>query len=251
MHYKVNWLTSTVSTNILTMEMGRQGAPPLTVVAADEQTGGRGRLARSWFSPPGSGLYFSVLLKPAIPPADLPKITLAAAVAACRAIESVCRLRPSLKWPNDLLLNNKKFGGILAETEAVHESAAAAPLVVVGFGLNITTAPAELPPELKDMATSLLAFCGRSFSRKLILQAVVDQLQRKITLLESSGFAEIIAEWQTYDAMQGVNLAWLTPQGEIVSGKGLGVNKDGLYLVKDDAGAIHEVMSGDIKLASR
>ena len=109
-------LKVTESTNSVALVMGREGAATGTVVVAESQTGGRGRLNRQWISPPDTGLYFSLILRPELAPENLARVTLAAGLAVCKAVETECGVLPAIKWPNDLLLDGKKFGGILTET---------------------------------------------------------------------------------------------------------------------------------------
>ena len=145
------------STNDLAKELAVQGAPEGTVVVAEAQTGGRGRLGREWDSPPGVGLYVSLVLRPMLPPMELPQITLTTAVAVVRAVRRVAGVAPGIKWPNDLLLNGKKLGGILTEMETESDRIRH---VVVGLGLNVNNP--GFPPELAATATSLTLTAGRS-----------------------------------------------------------------------------------------
>lgn len=242
-------LASTESTNTVAMEMARQGAPAGTVVVAETQTAGRGRLARTWLSPPGAGLYFSVILRPSLLAADLPKITLAAGVAACQAIESQCAIAPRIKWPNDLLLGGRKFGGILTESEP---QAGSDPqggyLVILGIGLNVTTPTDFFTGDLAKQATSLLEFSGRSFSRETLLWAILERIDSIIQQVESIGFQDVLFEWRKRDAMLGESLAWMTAGGLVVSGEALGLDDSGAYHIRDAAGTVHEVLSGDLNL---
>ncbi|NTV13661.1 MAG: biotin--[acetyl-CoA-carboxylase] ligase [Desulfobulbaceae bacterium] len=243
----VNFLAQTASSNDDALALARQGAANGTMVVAECQNRGRGRLGREWLSPPGVGLYCSFILRPDLEPADLPKLTLAAGVVASRAVESVTALRPLLKWPNDLWLNEKKIGGILAEARFDQ----GVPVVILGIGLNVNTAPESFPPELHGKATSLLIHSGREFSRSSLLAALSGEVTSVIARLEREGFAGILAEWQELDANQGRELEWLTQSDQVVRGLSLGLDEDGLLRIRDAAGVIHEVISGDISLAGR
>lgn len=220
-------------------------APAGTVVVAERQSRGRGRLGREWWSPPGVGLYCSLILRPRLAPADLPKLTLAAGLAASRAVEAITGLRPLLKWPNDLWLAEKKIGGILAETRFAQGEA----LVVLGIGLNINTAAAAFPPDLLGKVTSLLIHSGREFARSTLLLALWEEVMAVVAELEQQGFAGILADWRARDATLGRELAWLTQTGQVVRGLSLGPDADGLLRIKDGAGRVYEVLSGDISLA--
>ena len=144
------------STNDLAKELAARGAPEGTLIVAEAQSRGRGRLGRQWNSPPGTGLYVSLLLRPPLPPTEMPQITLTTAVAAARALKRVTGVAPGIKWPNDLLLAGKKLGGILTEMETESEQIRH---LVVGLGLNVDTR--AFPEELAATATSLALGLGR------------------------------------------------------------------------------------------
>lgn len=242
----VNFLAVAASTNDESLALARGGAPSGTMVVAERQSGGRGRLGREWLSPPGVGLYCSLVLRPQLEPADLPKLTLGAGLAASRAVETVTGLRPRLKWPNDLWLNEKKVGGILAEARFDQAS----PVVVLGIGLNVNTGAALFPPELREKVTSLLLHSGREFVRSALLAALADEVMAMAARLEREGFAGILADWRERDATLGRELAWLSQSGQVVRGRSLGPDDDGLLRIRDGAGRVHEVISGDISLAT-
>lgn len=246
--HPVHFLEATGSTNTVAMNLAHQGAPARTLVVADSQSAGRGRLARQWLSPPGCGLYVSFLLRPRLALADLPKITLAAGVALCRAVIASTAAPVQLKWPNDLLLHGKKCGGILTETGSL--LAEGPPLVVLGIGLNVNTPLAALPAELRDKATSLAAAGGREFPRGPLLTALLREVDAVLARLEAGEFTGILAEWRQHDGLVGQRLAWLTPQQAVVTGISLGPDTEGRLHIRDDHGLVHEVLSGDLTLAS-
>ena len=188
----VHYFETLNSTNDLAKELAAQGAPEGTVVVAEAQTRGRGRLGREWNSPPGVGLYVSLVLRPMLPPMELPQITLTTAVAVVRAVRRVTGLAPGIKWPNDLLLNGKKLGGILTEMETESDRIRH---VVVGLGLNVNN-PA-FPPEVAATATSLTLAVGRSFSRVLLLQAWLEEFEELYGRFLNQGFPEILEEWKS------------------------------------------------------
>ena len=241
----VKRLACTDSTNSVAWALAREGAPAGTVVVAEAQTQGRGRLARAWVSPPAAGLYFSMILRPTLAVKDLAKIPLAAAVAVCQAVEAHCALQPAIKWPNDLLWGGRKFGGILTETGPIRTGAN---LVVLGIGLNVTTPPTAFPAALQDRATSLLLATGQAFGKEALLSAVLARLDLVMARLAGADFAALLNEWRRRDALQGATLSWLTPGGEVVSGVALGLDDEGGYRIRDRAGVIHEVLSGDLAL---
>ena len=238
-------LTQTESTNSVAMALGLNNAPAGTLIIADTQSKGRGRLGKSWYSEAGTGLYFSLVLRPSLPLVDLPKITLAAGVGVCQAIEEQTNLFPGLKWPNDLLLAGRKFGGILTETGPCRS---ARPLVILGIGINVLTPQAAFPENLQQKATSLLTHSSKEVCRGKLLSSILVRLEKIFTLLEQGGFQEILAAWKVRDAYRDANITCLTPEGRVISGISLGPDEHGVLHIRDDEGKIHEVFSGDISL---
>lgn len=246
--HPVHFFSSTGSTNDLALVLGNTGAPDSTLVVADSQSEGRGRLeGRIWHSPPGTGLYFSLILRPRLAPADFPKLTLAAGLALCKGLESHTPCRPGLKWPNDLFLHGKKCGGILTETQAVASGGQTA--VVIGIGLNVNTPPETFPVELRTKGTSLLAETGTFHARGPLLTAILAELDLVVARLEQGDFPGILAEWRHRDIHAGQHVSWLPPQGKIITGISLGPGAEGFLHIRDGQGEIHAVISGDISLA--
>jgi BirA family biotin operon repressor/biotin-[acetyl-CoA-carboxylase] ligase len=249
---KIIRLDVTESTNLMALEAGEQGAAPGTVVAASSQTGGRGRLNRSWLSPPGMGLYFSVILRPKIAPENLPKITLAAGLAVCKAVEAAYGIFPKIKWPNDLQLDGRKFAGILTETGSMQNvSTGQQPLVVVGVGLNLFPPAGGFPAELKERATALSLHGDSEVSGEILMEACVSFIEEGVQRLQMGDFAEILQEWMQRDAIKDKILTWVTPRGQKVTGVSLGPDADGILRIRDAAGTIHAVLSGDISLVEK
>ena len=245
-------LKVTESTNSAALEIGEKGATPGTVVVADSQTGGRGRLKRSWLSPPDMGLYFSLLLRPDLAVESLPKITLAAGLAICKAVEFEYGVFPQIKWPNDLLLEGRKFGGILTETGDLQNlSNRQKPLVVVGVGLNLYLPESGFPPELMGRATSLSLHTDKKISADILLEACVNAIEEVVQSLEKGYFSKILSAWKQRDAAQGKILTWVTPHGKKLAGVSLGPDADGILHIRDQKGTIHEVLSGDVNLVGK
>ncbi len=172
------------STNRYAMEQAEAGAPHGSVYVADEQTAGRGRGAHLWASPPGAGLYVSVLLRPRLAPADILWLSLAAGLAVRTAVERGTSLACDLRWPNDLLLGRRKFCGILTELNAEVTRVRHA---VIGIGINVHQ-PA-FPEELRSVATSLWMETGRAWPRQALLQALLESLEREVIALSEPGAA--------------------------------------------------------------
>ncbi len=247
--HEVRFFEQTASTNDVAMELGRAGAATGTLVVAETQTTGRGRLGRAWLSPPGMGIYLSMVLRPRLAVTELARVTLAGGLAACQAVERLTGLAPAIKWPNDLLLDGRKVGGILTETGAIRPGEPV--LVVLGVGINVLTPPAAFPEELRGRATSLAGHGGRQYRRGDLLVALVEEVERQVARLERGEFAGLLDEWRQRDATLGRRLAWLTPAGTVVEGVALGPDDQGLLHIRDDGGRIHEVMSGDLDLLQR
>ena len=240
------------STNSFALEAGEKGSASGTVFVAASQTKGRGRLNRSWLSPPGMGLYFSLLLRPNLAAEDLPKITLAVGLGICKTVEAVYGLSPQIKWPNDLLLSGKKFGGILTETGSLQSmSAGVPPLVVVGIGLNLFPPEGGFPPELRERATSLALHVNREISADMLLEAGIEAIEKVVTRLEKGDFPEILNEWMQRDASRGKVLTWITPRGKRVTGISLGPAADGVLRIRDREGTVHIILSGDVTMEGK
>jgi BirA family biotin operon repressor/biotin-[acetyl-CoA-carboxylase] ligase len=236
----VHYFETLNSTNDLAKELAAQGAPEGAVVVAEAQTGGRGRLGREWDSPPGAGLYVSLVLRPMLPPMELPQITLTTAVAVVRAVRRVAGLAPGIKWPNDLLLNGKKLGGILTEMETESDRIRH---VVVGLGLNVNNP--GFPFELAATATSLTLEAGRTFSRVHLLQAWLEEFEELYSRFLNQGFPEILEEWKDSAVTLGKMVTVRQGPREI-SGQATDVAPDGALLLRIANGEMVRVTSGEI-----
>jgi BirA family transcriptional regulator, biotin operon repressor / biotin---[acetyl-CoA-carboxylase] ligase len=181
-HNKLHFFPTIHSTNTHAMAEAEAGAPDGSVYFADEQTAGRGRGAHSWASPPGSGLYVSILLRPAIAPADVLWLSLAAGLAVRHAVQQVTSLECDLRWPNDLLFGSRKFAGILTELNAEVTRVRHA---VIGIGINVHQP--QFPDDLRDSATSLYIETGRDWPRQELLIALLQSLHREVSALTTSG----------------------------------------------------------------
>ncbi len=228
------------STSDLAKELGSRGAPEGTLVAAETQHAGRGRLGRQWESPPSVGLYVSLVLRPTLPPTELPQITLTAAVAGVLALQRATGLTPGIKWPNDLLLNGKKVGGILTEMETESDQIR---YLVLGWGLNVNNP--DFPPELTPIATSLLLAAGRKFSRVAILQAWLEEFEALYERFLKRDFADILEAWKEHALTLG-QLVTVRQGSREIHGQALDVDGDGALLVETRPGEIVRVTSGEI-----
>ena len=192
---RVHWLESTASTNDLAARLAESGAEEGTIVVAERQTAGRGRHGRVWFSPPGAGLYVSVIVRPASDgsndenPAAL--LTLASGVAIAEAVRAVTGLPAEIKWPNDVLIGGRKLAGILAEAAV---QAGMLQFVVVGFGVNLR--PAAYPPELAPRVTSIEAETSRPADRAVLVAEILAAMGERCADLRAGRFDAILSAWR-------------------------------------------------------
>jgi BirA family biotin operon repressor/biotin-[acetyl-CoA-carboxylase] ligase len=240
------WYEAIDSTNARALEMARNGVPDQTVVAAESQNRGRGRLGRAWVSPPGTGLYVSIVLRPQLEPEHLSQMTLMAGVAVCRAIDSEAGIFTRIKWPNDVLADGKKIAGILAESTGISSQRKTA--VVLGIGINVETPPEAFPQELRSRAASIFAVTGKIVPKGALLKRLLAEINQLTEALEGGGFAKILAEWKGRDATLGKRLNWITTAQQVICGVAMGPDEKGHLHIKDSSGTVHEVVSGDINL---
>ncbi len=219
-----------------------QGAPHGAAVVAEEQTAGRGRRGRSWLSPPGKNLYLSLILRPQLPPARAPELTLVAAVAACEALRAL-GCRAGIKWPNDLQVAGKKLGGILTE---LHATPGQVDFVVLGIGINLNLAAADLPPELQSIATSAQIELGAPVDRAAFLADLLARLERWSERHLESGFDAIRQRWTKLSTTVGARVR-VQLTGQLLEGQALGLDPSGALQIRTDAGAVQTVLAGDVE----
>jgi len=243
---KVHFSPVTGSTNTDAMAAAREGAPHGSVFLADEQLAGRGRGDHMWHSTAGEGLYVSVVLRPRMAPAHLPIVPLAAGLAAANAILTASRLKVDLRWPNDLLIDGRKFCGILTEMHAEPDRIHYA---VIGIGMNVNQA--KMPSDLADIGTSLRIETHRIHSRFELLIRLLRSFDRYYNQFLADGATPILrrfAEVSTYFKGKRVRI---TTAGESFTGTTAGLEPSGVLRVRrDDGRGVVPVLSGDIAEAS-
>lgn len=232
------------STNTEAKALAAQGAPHGTVLIADSQTGGRGRLGRSFASPSGKGVYLSMILQPQVPAEQLMHLTCWAGVAACDAIEKSTGLHPKIKWINDLIYENRKIGGIL--TELGFDGGANAAYAVVGIGINCLERPEDFPPELAKMAGSLAMFTDSPVSRAQVAASLIQSLNRAFPSLLSQKEA-LMRRYRSLCLTLGREVQILSPAGSR-RGTALDVTKDGALLVRFPDGHQEAVSAGEVSV---
>jgi len=239
------YLNETDSTNTRARELAVQGAPEGTLVIAGKQTKGRGRRGRIWFSPPGGGIYFSLILRPVISPSETPRITLMTAVVAAETLISLLKLRLRIKWPNDILVNGKKLAGILTEISTDMD---AVNYIIVGLGLNVNTRFEDLPKEIKKTATSILIETGKQFPRVKLIQRYLKLYEIFYDMFKNNDFEPIMNRWRELADIIGKQIK-VDVIGKTHIGKVVDVDNDGVLILKDNKGKLQRIFSGDVTLA--
>jgi len=228
------------STNTEVARLAAVGAEEGLAVVADEQTAGRGRLQRAWSSPKGAGLYFSILLRPRLEPERWPLLTFVAALATGDALFEASNVQTDIKWPNDLLANERKICGILAEAIETPTGRA----VVVGIGINLTND--AFPADLINVATSVVNESGRAAEREAILAALLQALARWYALLqEPDGAVKIAAAWSSRSSWATDKLVQVTNGAETLHGYTRGIENDGALRLETAQG-IQLIRAGDV-----
>lgn len=237
------YFTTIDSTNTRAKEMAAQGVPHGTVLIADSQTGGRGRMGRSFHSPAGCGIYLSMILRPDCPAKDLMHLTCATAVAAADGIQAAAGLRPGIKWTNDLVAGRKKLGGIL--TELSLDSNGNVEYAVIGIGINCSQKTGDFPEELRGIATSLQLAAGKAIDRAGVIAQILAALQRM-----SENLRDPIATLDRYRAdciTVGQEIS-LVRGDEVRHGKALDVDDNGALVVEFADGTKQAVQSGEVSI---
>ena len=230
------------STNTRAKELALSGTGEGTLVIAESQTAGRGRLGRSWHSPPGSNIYLSLVLKPKLQPARVPLLTLAAGLAASKAIEGVIGQTPAVKWPNDLLLSHRKVAGILAEMDIKDSHVS---FVVLGIGINVNLSESELPAELAAQAGSLFMATGRKWNRVEILSAFLHEMEKYYYILCQGRYEEILTPYRAVCQTLGTHVRFVR-QSRLIEGKARDVAQSGELTVELSDGKIIYLAAGEV-----
>lgn len=238
---EVHYFSEIDSTNNEAKKLAANGCPEGTIVVAETQATGRGRLARGWFSPFGKGIWLSVVLRPPFGPMDAAKCTLMAAVGVNRAINKVTAAGCGIKWPNDILWNGRKLVGILTEMSAEMD---AINYVVIGMGINVNID--EFPEEIASTATSLSIITGQPVSRITLLSAILCELENVYMLVKDSGFAPVLAAWRKESITLGQEVS-VSGFENSFTGKAIDIDADGALLVKTTQG-IERVLAGDVSI---
>lgn len=231
------------STNRWAKRLAAEGAVEGTLVLAESQTQGRGRLGRSWASAPGRGLWFSVILRPKINSAELAGMTILTAVSMAQAINGATGIQPLIKWPNDLVFNGRKIAGILAE---VNGEADLVNYLIIGLGLNVNHIKSDFPEELRSTATSLRMVNGSWLPRRPILQEFLRIFEGNYQTLATTGLSEIIKYAKVHSATLGKTIRVNQGYHRILTGEAVDLDYDGSLWLKEPSGEMVHVYAGEI-----
>jgi BirA family biotin operon repressor/biotin-[acetyl-CoA-carboxylase] ligase len=231
------------STQIVAQRLAEEGAGEGTLVIAEQQNAGRGRMGKPWHSPKGKGIWMSLVLRPTIPIHFTPQLTLLTAVAVCRAIRKVTALPVAIKWPNDLLIEKRKICGILLESTAEDERLR---YVIAGIGISVNLEEDDYPEHLKTIATSLRLASGHKVDRIQIIKHVWEEFEALYDLYQEKGFEPIRTAWEALTMSLGSTVRANTPKGPI-EGTALSIDEMGALVVKLADGEIVKLYSAEIQ----
>jgi BirA family transcriptional regulator, biotin operon repressor / biotin---[acetyl-CoA-carboxylase] ligase len=233
------------STNDAAYELAENGIGEGTVVLAEEQGRGKGRQGRSWQSPPKGGIYMSCVLRPRMAPNEIARITLLAAVAVAKSVRKATGLNAMIKWPNDILIDNKKVCGILTEMKAEQDSV---DFVILGIGINVNTPLKGLPRGATSLREEMRGAGGKTvLSRVDLARKIMEALESEYHTLKERGFRPIIEEWGRLSAMLGSRIR-VVLQNRAFGGQAHDIDPDGSLVVRLDSGTLEKVSSGDVEM---
>ncbi len=232
------------STNIIAKEKAlhrAEGIEEGTLIIAERQSAGKGRLGRKWFSPVG-GIWLSVILYPQLSPSYISRITLMTAVAAVKAIKICTQIKSQIKWPNDILINEKKVCGILTEMSAELDIIS---WVVVGIGINVNIDHREFPEDIQENTISLKEVSGKEVLRVKLVQTFLKEFEKYYEILKRREFSSVLKEWKLYSHTLGKKIR--VDIGErIITGEAVDINEEGALILKKEDGELAEIISGTV-----
>ncbi|MGE3308532.1 MAG: biotin--[acetyl-CoA-carboxylase] ligase [Limisphaerales bacterium] len=234
----------TGSTSDVLERLARDGVREGLVVFAESQTRGRGRLGRPWVSPPGRGIWFSVLLRPLLRPQAATRLTVAAAIALARAIRREIPLKPEIKWPNDVMIHGRKVAGVLTELSGELDSVRH---LILGIGVNANLVRDDFPPDLHASATSLRLELGRPIDRAALAAALLEELDAAYDCVTDDRFAPLADEWSAQCTTLGRDVSVVTGNRRI-HGLAEALDSEGALLVRTEHGRLERIVGGDVTL---
>jgi BirA family transcriptional regulator, biotin operon repressor / biotin---[acetyl-CoA-carboxylase] ligase len=232
----------TTSTNDVAARLARGGAAEGAVVFAESQTKGRGRMGRTWISPEGKGLWFTVLLRPNFPPQGTTQLTVAAATALTRAVTLQTGLVPDIKWPNDILIRGRKVAGILTEMRAELDQVQE---VLLGIGVDVNLEAGDFPERLRRIATSLRIETGQKVNRAELAVAIMRELDRDYQMVVEGRFELLAEQWEERCSTLGCEVA-IRFGDRVIRGRAESLDDDGALLVRGAHGHLERIVGGDV-----
>ena len=244
---EIHVFQETTSTNEVAARLAHGGAEEGAVVFAESQTQGRGRMGRGWISPAGKGLWFTVLLRPDIPPQGTTRLTVAAATALCRALTLQTGLTPEIKWPNDILIRGRKVAGILTEMQAELDRVRE---VLLGIGMDVNLETGDFPDSLRRTATSLRIETGRKVNRAELAVGILRELDRDYQAVAEGQFERLAGQWEERCTTLGCQVA--IRYGErVIRGRAESLDDEGALLVRGTHGHLERIVGGDVTVEKR
>jgi BirA family transcriptional regulator, biotin operon repressor / biotin---[acetyl-CoA-carboxylase] ligase len=238
--HDIHYFKEVDSTNIVAKYLAEEGAEEGTVVVAEVQHRGKGRMGKTWISPPG-GVWMSIILRPDIIPSKAPLLTLVTGVAVAETLKDELMLDVGIKWPNDIIIGNKKVCGILTEVDASINNVN---YVVVGIGIDMNVDVPVFPPDLQKGATSLKNELDTEINGALLVQKFLLRFEELYNRFNQGEFPEILKEWRSLSKTIGNNVEVRT-RGKTVRGEAVGINKDGILILELEDGSLRKMISGE------
>jgi len=239
----IHYFSEITSTNDLAKEMALLGAKEGTVIIAETQTSGKGRLSRKWASPRG-GIWLSTILRPKLSAKDIPKLTLMTSLAVAQTISQLFNLKTEVKWPNDVLINARKVCGILTEANTRGDTTN---FVVVGIGINANIELDSLPKQVRKNATSLKHELKREIDREHFLRVLLEKMEHYYLMLLEGKFNLVLKEWKSLCGFLNSHVK-VTSFKEKIEGWAIDVDENGALIIKLQDGTLRKVLFGDVNL---
>lgn len=245
---EIIFVSSTASTNDLAMKIGAESDDSEgIIVVADSQTAGRGRMGRSWISPSGVNLYFTVILKPSFSPIEAPLLTLTAAVACVSAIRGLTGVNAEIKWPNDILVDNRKTGGILLDMKTYGDKIK---FVAIGIGINVNMDTEIFPEDIKPFSTSLSKECGRTIDRVQLFGKILAELEQWYKTVIAGGRVPMLQQWRLFSSTIGKNVS-VRMYDKVISGIAEDIDDTGALIIRLSSGGYEVVNAGDVTVLKK
>ncbi|MDK2811588.1 MAG: BirA family transcriptional regulator [Petroclostridium sp.] len=242
---QIVYFDTVTSTNTIAKEIAAEGCQDGTVVIADQQTAGKGRLGRNWDSPPHTGIWMSIVLRPDIIPAQAPFITILAALAVARSLEQVTQVSPGIKWPNDIVLDKRKVCGILTEMSAEIERVN---YIVVGIGINVNTDIEDFPAGLQKTAASVKMITGQAVDRKSLVVKILENFEEVYTGAKDMNVrSSLMDEYRKYSLTLGSKVKAVYQTQEI-EGTAVEITDNGELIIETEDGVRQTIFSGEVSV---